>query len=138
MKDQFLSFIEEVRDYKAGPYQFHYEGNGKVTLTDQSTKVVYHFTTKKDPCSKYVWEAIADDCLGFRICDNCGKPMVTGYSNNLNYYCSEEELEAALSREYGRHWRRRGPKYEYLDRKAKIWKTTEYERKIWTKTEGEI
>lgn len=135
MKDQFLNFMKGVGDYKTGPYQFHYEEPGKVTMTDQSTGVVYHFIAKRDPFSKCVWGAIADDCLGFRICDGCGRPMVAGYSDNLNYYCSEEELETALAREYGKHWKRKGSKYEYLDRKAKIWKTTNYERKIWTKTE---
>ena len=46
------------------------------------------------------WEGLSEHLDCFRICEECGKPMIEGYVvNGCNTYCSEECLHEHVSEE---------------------------------------
>ena len=65
------------------------------TLWEKYGDGITNYTTDAD-----FWESLSEELDCFRICDECGKPMIVGYVvNGDDTYCSDECLHKHLTDE---------------------------------------
>lgn len=77
--DVYKFLTEECRQYK--------------TLWEKYGDGIVSYTTDAD-----FWESLSEELDCFRICDECGKPMIVGYLvNGGDTYCSDECLHKHLT-----------------------------------------
>lgn len=101
--------------------------DGKVAVKcDGCGKVIEHSGTMANESEHFCDECSTPANQEFRICTVCGKPMVSGMTDDGAFFCHEECLDEAMDAEFPGGWREVaddgcGGNYEWYDQRECEW-----------------
>jgi len=102
LNKKFLAFIKWNKSYCVGEILFIYE-------TKSDSISVYNITQGTFLCTIGSVQEL-EERLSIRVCRDCGRPMVKGYTDGFYYYHIQEEFVSMMNSLYGMsNWRTATP-----------------------------
>ena len=127
--DKFIKFMSYVKTYSIGSYTFTYDAELDEVVIHNGDTFLFSTNCCKDFRLKSAYFKL---CRDIKICDECGKPVKSGYVDykSVQYCCDEELIKDAREWRGGSELRKIGEhKYEWKPFSCGEWEELWYEWK---------